>query len=198
MRSTQALEGLEFKVAPESPSAALLQPLRMGDWHPPAEPAPVAHLAPASLEHRLKGFGDSEQEPAPVGTPTTATAAPQPPSRRTGVRVGDRVRVSEPVTNPADPHLQVRAVPVPPVAARVEAPPNDRAERLANLPDVLPSPGTDAASAPLRQSSPRRLRASLEFSLPEVVVSEATTPLVEKMQAESMSSETATKPVPAT
>ena len=115
-----SLEGLELKVAPESPSAALLQPLRMGDWQPPAEPAPVAHLAPASLEHRLKGFGDPGQ--------TTASATEVEAASATAVAPAEAPTKSEvePPTRTQPRTPPVLPAPVKPVPSEV-----DHAERLA-------------------------------------------------------------------
>lgn len=58
---------------PESPSAELLTPLPTGDWRPPLEPAPAAHLPAVSLAERTRGFGPSVSPAAP------ASATPDPP-----------------------------------------------------------------------------------------------------------------------
>ena len=50
------LEGLKLEVPPESPSAALLTPLRTGTWQPPAELAPVALLPEVSLDARIATY----------------------------------------------------------------------------------------------------------------------------------------------
>lgn len=47
-----SLEGLELDVADDTPSAALLTPLRAGEWMPPDTPAPINLLEDASLAGR--------------------------------------------------------------------------------------------------------------------------------------------------
>lgn len=63
-----SLEGLEVKVSADSPSAALLMPLRTGTWTPPEAPAPAEVLPEAALETRIATF--------PVAEPSWASALP--------------------------------------------------------------------------------------------------------------------------
>ena len=65
-----SLEGLEVKVSADSPSAALLMPLRTGTWTPPEEPAPADVLPEAALATRIATF--------PVQEPSWASAIPDP------------------------------------------------------------------------------------------------------------------------
>ena len=43
-----SLAGLDLDLDPNSPSAALLTPLRVGNWQPPVEPAPSGRLGAAA------------------------------------------------------------------------------------------------------------------------------------------------------
>ena len=67
------LDGLDLEVPAESPGAALLTPLRTGEWQPPEEPAPVAGLLRVSLDARVGSF---EEQPALV---PEAPASPHRP-----------------------------------------------------------------------------------------------------------------------
>lgn len=63
-----SLDGLKVEVAADSPSAALLTPLRAGEWMPPPTPAPAASLADASLDARIAQFGPVPNIPEPSFT----------------------------------------------------------------------------------------------------------------------------------
>jgi hypothetical protein len=115
-----SLEGLTLEVAPDSPSASLLSPLRTGDWQPPEEPAPAAYLPAVSLAERTKQFSS----PAPAVVPAEASYdAPK----------------SAPKPTPA---------PVPAPAPEPEAAPQPiPAARFENLPDVRPAAVVAAVAA---------------------------------------------------
>ena len=69
------LEGLKLEVPPNSPSAALLAPLRTGTWQPPAELAPVALLPEASLDARIATY---QAEPELTGSEPRVATRVQP------------------------------------------------------------------------------------------------------------------------
>ncbi len=64
-RFDASLEGLTVEVATDSPSAALLTPLRAGEWVPPSTPAPVDGLADVSLGTRIAGYSPPPSVPEP-------------------------------------------------------------------------------------------------------------------------------------
>ena len=69
-----SLDEPELDVPADSPSTALLTPLRIGEWCPPEEPAPAASLPEASLYARVASF---ETETG-IAAPTTPEPRPEP------------------------------------------------------------------------------------------------------------------------
>jgi|GEM_PF-1445513 len=61
-----SLEGLDVRVAEDAPSAALLTPLKTGEWMPPESPAPAAELPGASLEERIAEYQPVPDIPEPA------------------------------------------------------------------------------------------------------------------------------------
>lgn len=61
-----SLDGLDVRVREDSPSAALLTPIRTGPWVPPEAPAPVEVLPLAALDTRIASYPMFESEEPPV------------------------------------------------------------------------------------------------------------------------------------
>ncbi len=115
-----SLEGLTLEVPPDSPSSALLLPLRTGDWQPPAEPAPAADLVGASLAARAGGH----ESPVPVVAPVpvgpdgsavedTGRTANLPEVRRTDEDAVETVGRETNEQNPESALLEALPVPEP-------------------------------------------------------------------------------------
>ena len=83
LRTSSTGEGVEGEQAVASPAAEaadpseeLLLPLPTGDWQPPAEPAPAAHLPAVSLAERARGFDRPIPEVAPAATLSLEQVSP--------------------------------------------------------------------------------------------------------------------------
>ncbi len=59
------LKGLEVSVAKDSPSAALLAPLRESEWMPPETPAPAEDLPTVHLDQRIAEYEPPIHVPEP-------------------------------------------------------------------------------------------------------------------------------------
>lgn len=60
-----SLDGLRLEVAADAPSAALLTPLRTGEWVPSAEPVSPEQLKEVALEQRIDTFQPAPSVPEP-------------------------------------------------------------------------------------------------------------------------------------
>jgi hypothetical protein len=146
-----SLEGLEVRVHEDSPSAALLMPLRTGTWTPPEAPAPVEKLPEASLESRIATFA----EDAPAQTEAAAAAVQEPPTAPWVYDpAGDRM-----VGNAPEPPVELPLAPEPltaPVAvtAPVPAPVTTISSVLLSIPDVVPELPYEAALPPSPEPEP--------------------------------------------
>ena len=148
-----SLEGLDIAVPADDPSAVLLEPLTAGDWHPPAEPAPVARLNEVSLAGRMA---------AQASRPATPTTPPSSPAVSASAQPQPGVVVRPALAEPKD-------------AARPEARAAAAAPRLERLVPVVRSVESGAASA--TQSAPTTAPA------PVVVPVAAPEPVVESLAA---------------
>ena len=83
------LDGLDLDVEPGAPSSALMTPLQVGIWQPPAEPAPGARLSEVSLAQRIATFHSPPASPpstsdvASVAETVAAAAVPKPEAEPT-------------------------------------------------------------------------------------------------------------------
>ncbi len=87
-----SLEGLDLPMNPDSLSASLRAPLKVGNWEPAAEPAPASRLGEVSLAERIGSFKPPEpasttggsaaarSQPAPA-SPVTPPAPLEPPAQ---------------------------------------------------------------------------------------------------------------------
>jgi len=157
-----SLDGLELDVPTDSPSAALLTPLRTGEWYPPEEPAPAASLSQASLYARVASF---EAETGVAG-PTAPAPRPEPVP----------VPLPEPAPAPRPEPMPVpEPTPTPMPAPRPEsAPPRESSVQVpvpyssalanvqADAPQPTSAPATEALPVVIPQPAPRK------FIIPEV------------------------------
>ncbi len=161
-----SLDGLELDVSADSPSAALLAPLRTGAWMPPESPAPAEVLPEASLANRIAEYPAS-------AAPVDAAAVP--------------AAVTEADAGPAPSAVSEITVPAP--SAAPEAPPAghhagaDVSELLRSVPEVLPPTGSERApdSAQARRSDavPPEAVAPMVVATPVVSGLEVETPVSE-------------------
>ena len=162
-----SLDGLELDVPTDSPSAALLTPLRTGEWHPPEEaPAPAASLSQASLYARVASF----EAVAEIAALATETPRPEPASAP--LPEPALAQLAEPEPKPALAPLtepEPKPAPAPlaeqPLESGVELPVPDSifpAEVQTAAPQPATAPATAAAPAVARPSAPRK------FIIPEV------------------------------
>lgn len=146
-----SLEGLEVKVHAESPSAALLVPLRTGTWIPPESPAPVDKLPEAALETRIATYPVSHP-----GIETIPDVATEEPSA--SAPAAEALPVAEPPVESAaaEPLVEVAQQAVAP-ESRVEPPteslpehpaPAAVPEALLSVPEVLREEANAATAVP--------------------------------------------------
>jgi nicotinate-nucleotide--dimethylbenzimidazole phosphoribosyltransferase len=140
-----SLAGLTVEPSAESPSAALLTPLRAGQWIPPEEPAPAEQLPSVALEERIASFEPAPEIPEPAfaaphyqvwevgdGATSTENAASEPIAAPEPVVVPEPVVAPEPVVVP-----EPVAVPEPIAAPEPVAVPEPV---VAPEPVVVPEP----------------------------------------------------------
>jgi hypothetical protein len=144
------LMGLDLDLRPDSPSAALLTPLSVGNWQPPVEPAPGTRLGEVSLAQRIAAYQPTAKpvvptvQPAPSPSAAAPASAPQPGPA--AVPVPQPAPAPVPVPQPAPAPVPVpqpapAPVPAPAPAAPAPAPspqPAAVAGILASVPLVIP------------------------------------------------------------
>lgn len=173
-----SLAGLNVELSAESPSAALLTPLRAGQWIPPDEPAPAEQLQTVALDGRIAAF-----EPVPE-IPEPAFASPQYESWEIGL---DPAAVATPAvpqasaTLPIQPSIPevhaevadavVPAVATPPASVPVPAPIPEPISAPAPAPisEPMPAPVPEPVPAPIPEPMPAPLPAPapIPMAIPE-------------------------------
>ena len=178
-----SLDGLDVRIEPGTPQAALLLPLRAGEWQPPVEPAPLEQLQHAALSERVATFHPAPdvpepafsveryeqwEVPGPVELPSPANAIPDD--------FPDSVRpAAEPVA--VGPVMPPAPVPIPtpaiaPVPAVVPAP-LIVPEPLPVIPEPLPVSAPVPAPAAVPEPVPVAIPAPLPVSASVVPPAEA-------------------------
>lgn len=150
------LAGLDISPTPGSLQAALLEPLRAGEWHPREVPATPAELEAASLSHRIAewapGVPELKSGPAQPVSESLLVGIPEPGERRSAEVVEDSAQtatISEVVVPsvelaPASADTEHQSVPasvgVPEADATVPAPPLVYGYPATQQPCVVPVP----------------------------------------------------------
>lgn len=176
---TTSLEGLNLEVAEDAPTAALLTPLRTGEWSPPQTPAPVDQLAGAALQERIIDYVPAPEirEPAftteqyqswVVGEQATAPQVPSPAPVTAPTPV--------PVTAPAPVPVVAEPAPPAPAAAPVAVPPPVAAPAVVAAPVVAPVAMPVAAPAPVAATAPEPVQPAVVVPTPPPAMPEAPAP----------------------
>lgn len=165
-----SLEGLDVKLHPQSPSAALLLPLRTGTWIPPEAPAPADKLPEASLESRIATYPVVE---SPVQT--RDDSAPEEPSP-TPLVIEPPLEVAETAlaeisTEVIEPPVAPDSLVEEPPASEVDAPAETAPAAVAAMPPTVAgvvgeSPYSVVVSP--EPTSKEIVAAELEFVVPTV------------------------------
>ncbi len=150
-----SLAGLEVPVAPDAPSAALLTPLRTGEWMPPERPAPAEKLPDISLAERVAEFAPAPSVPEPAFSVEAYPAWQVTPDSLYSAAPAGVVEVAAPNgwapvgPAPAPPApAPAPPMPEPTPAATQPAPPMPEPTPAATQPaPVMPEP-TPAATQP--------------------------------------------------
>ena len=173
-----SLEGLELDVPADSPSAALLTPLRTGEWQPPEEPAPAASLPGLALGTRVASYEAglasdltlAGAQSDPTETPAEAPdAVAVPPGSATASAIGESHVAPEPIPVQAFPSAEHPVLPAPMWTTP---------EWAALLPEVAavapetrfvtsPTPPPASVTHPESSTMPQLLSAWAPESLPE-------------------------------
>ena len=129
------LDGLKVEVAHDSPSAALLTPMRTTGWAPADEPAPPNELHAVSLDKRIAEHPATSGEPSwAKSVPDVASAVPSPPIQPASASLVEQVpSVVPPVVTAVAPIFAPTTQPAPAPAQLLGVFPASHTESLPSI-----------------------------------------------------------------